>query len=358
MPAFTLYGARGSTNTERVRLTLSEGGFTDYDFVLVNLMKGEQKVSNIKVKSSQAQARKRTKIFSCQSQATEQTSSFVVVFFLSPCVRMLPKDLFPHPLSQLPQTRPPSHILPCKKLEARRQKICKANTHRSFPTQSPENLTRNPWGKIPVIVFPDGFTLYESRAICKYLARKYNFPLLPLPPSPPPISGDSSATEGEAQIRATALFEQAESIELQSFADPAGKISFEKFAKKLIGLPTNEAVVADALRAVESFFDVAERRLLQQRSQSQQTSEGAGAGAGAEKNEDGCYMAGDNFSLVDIFYIPLIQRLIACGYEDVIVRRKAVNAWVERCVSRPAIQKILAADKEAMAAAAAAGAGK
>lgn len=44
MPAFTLYGARGSTNTDRVRLTLAEGGFTDYTLVLLNLGKGEQKV--------------------------------------------------------------------------------------------------------------------------------------------------------------------------------------------------------------------------------------------------------------------------------------------------------------------------
>lgn len=45
MPAFTLYGARGSTNTDRVRITLAEGGFDDYDVVLYNLHKGEQKVS-------------------------------------------------------------------------------------------------------------------------------------------------------------------------------------------------------------------------------------------------------------------------------------------------------------------------
>ena len=44
MPAFTLYGARGSTNTDRVRLTLAEGGFTDFELVVFNLGKGEQKV--------------------------------------------------------------------------------------------------------------------------------------------------------------------------------------------------------------------------------------------------------------------------------------------------------------------------
>ena len=46
MPAFTLYGSRGSTNTDRVRLTLAEGGFTDYELVLLNLQKGEHKVGN------------------------------------------------------------------------------------------------------------------------------------------------------------------------------------------------------------------------------------------------------------------------------------------------------------------------
>lgn len=47
MPAFILYGARGSTNTDRVRLALAEGGFTDYELVLLNLQKGEQKVSGL-----------------------------------------------------------------------------------------------------------------------------------------------------------------------------------------------------------------------------------------------------------------------------------------------------------------------
>jgi hypothetical protein len=46
IPAFVLYGARGSTNTDRVRLTLAEGGFTDYELVLADLQRGEQKVSS------------------------------------------------------------------------------------------------------------------------------------------------------------------------------------------------------------------------------------------------------------------------------------------------------------------------
>jgi glutathione S-transferase len=45
MPAFTLYGGRGSSNTDRVRLVLAEGGFTDFDYQLIDLRKGDQKVS-------------------------------------------------------------------------------------------------------------------------------------------------------------------------------------------------------------------------------------------------------------------------------------------------------------------------
>ncbi|KAK8116463.1 Glutathione S-transferase [Apiospora kogelbergensis] len=213
-PVFTLYGGRGSSNTDRVRLTLAEGGITDYEQVIVNLQKGEQK--------------------------------------------------------------------------------------------SAEHMKRTPWGKIPAVTFADGFTLYESRAICKYLAKKYSLPLLP-------PDSDLEASE-----------------EMHYFADPASKIGFEKFAKKFMGLPADEAVVESALKSVEAFFDVAE---------------------GVLKQRD--YMAGKDFTLIDIYYIPLVQRLFACGYGDLIVNRKAVAAWWDRVSGRPAIQKLLTADKEAMAALAA-----
>jgi len=95
-----------------------------------------------------------------------------------------------------------------------------------------------------------------------------------------------------------------------------------------MGLPPDEAVVSDALRSVETFFDVAE---------------------GLLHHKD--YMAGNDFTLVDIYYIPLIQRLFACGYGDIIVSREAVSAWWNRCVNRPAIQRMLAADKETAVAA-------
>jgi glutathione S-transferase len=112
------------------------------------------------------------------------------------------------------------------------------------------------------------------------------------------------------------------------FAEPAGRMEFEKFVKRFMGLPPNDAVITDALRSVEMFFDVA-GRLLQQKD----------------------YMSGNDFTLVDIYYIPLIQRLFECGYGEIITSREAVSAWWDRCVNRPAIQRMLAADKVAMTAA-------
>lgn len=223
MPAFTLYGSRGSSNSDRVRLTLAEGGFTDYEYEILNLAKGEQK--------------------------------------------------------------------------------------------APAHINRHPWGKVPAITFNDGFTLYESRPISKYLASKYSFPLFPSP----------------SDLAATALFDQAQSVEILYFADPAGKISFEKVAKKMMGLPGNEVVVEAAVKSLESFFSVADGILGKQE-----------------------YMAGDNFTLVDIYYIPLIERLSGCGHGELITSKKNVNAWWERITGRPAIKEVLEGDREKMRAAQAA----
>ena len=44
MPAFTLYGHLASPNHDRVALTLAIAGFTDFEYVTVDLSSGEQKV--------------------------------------------------------------------------------------------------------------------------------------------------------------------------------------------------------------------------------------------------------------------------------------------------------------------------
>ena len=227
---FKLYGAAGSSATDRVLLTLAEGQFTDYEFVAVDLSKGEQRVS----------------------------------WILGTTGRII------------------------------RVTMC---------VQQPDFLARNPYGRVPVVVMSDGFTIYESRAIGKYFAAKYGFTHL----LPPP-----------ADLEAVARFDQAHSVEMCYFSDPVGKFSWETFIKPIVGLVTDEEVVAVAVKAMEKHLDICDETL--------------------GKRE---YMAGPGFSLVDINYIPNVARVFDRGRGDIITSRPNVKAWWERCLARPATAKFV-----------------
>ena len=76
---------------------------------------------------------------------------------------------------------------------------------------------KSPFGQIPYID-DDGLILYESLAICKYVALKYAQQGIPLIPDP-------------ADLRATALFETACSVEENNFHPFATGIVVEKYGK-------------------------------------------------------------------------------------------------------------------------------
>lgn len=65
----------------------------------------------------------------------------------------------------------------------------------------------------------DGFVLYESRAICRYLAEKYAGQGTPLIPT---------------GLKETAVFEQAASIELASFLPVVKKVAQESLWKQCV----------------------------------------------------------------------------------------------------------------------------
>ena len=94
-----------------------------------------------------------------------------------------------------------------------------------------------------------------------------------------------------------------------------------------MALPPDEGIVSEAVRSLEEFFEVAERLLHQ--------------------ND---YMAGNDFSLIDIYYIPVVQRLFDCGHGDLITTRAAVSAWWDRCTNRPAVRNLLDGNKRVLAA--------
>ncbi|TDL23359.1 glutathione S-transferase-like protein [Rickenella mellea] len=129
--------------------------------------------------------------------------------------------------------------------------------------KKPAHLEHQPFGLVPYID-DDGFFLFESRAIARYLVVKHSSPLMPL--------GD---------LKKMAIFEQASSVEQSEFDPYAAGYAKEKFIKPLMGLSTNEEAAEFLKGTLESKLKVYEK------------------GLGLHK-----YLAGDEITLADLFHIP------------------------------------------------------
>ena len=79
--------------------------------------------------------------------------------------------------------------------------------------KQPEHLAHSPFGVVPYIVADDGFTLFESRAICRYLALTHG--------------GVGKLMPDPSDVKKTALFEQALCVELANFDPLVSGIALE-----------------------------------------------------------------------------------------------------------------------------------
>jgi glutathione S-transferase len=52
------------------------------------------------------------------------------------------------------------------------------------------------------------------------------------------------------------------------------------------------------------------------------------------------YMGGENFSLIDIFYMPIMRVLYKAGNGDLIETLPNVNAWWQKVSTRESWQKV------------------
>ncbi|AGC42793.1 glutathione S-transferase [Myxococcus stipitatus DSM 14675] len=165
----------------------------------------------------------------------------------------------------------------------------------------PEHLARHPFGVVPAFEDNDGFSLYESQAIIRYLDRKLEGPSLV--PSQP---------------RACAVMEQSISVGLNYFAPNAFKVIWEKFLKQFMGGGVvDEAVVMAGRQGMEKVFALIDPTLARQP-----------------------FLAGDAVSLADVTWMPFMAYLFPAGEEDTVARYKNVAAWWERTSSRPAWRKV------------------
>jgi glutathione S-transferase len=95
----------------------------------------------------------------------------------------------------------------------------------------------------------DTLSLFESRAIGRYLVAKYG-----------PGSG-STLVPDPSDIVATAKFEQAMSIENNNFDPTGGQLAFELLLKPVRGMQTDEARVKELLATIGGKLDVYEKIL-------------------------------------------------------------------------------------------------
>ncbi|KAF9049651.1 thioredoxin-like protein [Hymenopellis radicata] len=166
--------------------------------------------------------------------------------------------------------------------------------------KSPEYLAKQPFGQVPYIV-DDGFVLYESRAICRYIAAKYAHQGTPLLPS-------------SSDLKTIALFEQAASIEQNSFEPYASKCGMEKVIFPRLGLTTNQEAYDQAHQTLDMKLAVYDQILGKQK-----------------------YLAGDELTIVDLFHISW-GVLLKAGGSDIMESKPnlARQVWWIEITSRPA----------------------
>ncbi|KAF9037898.1 glutathione S-transferase [Hymenopellis radicata] len=164
--------------------------------------------------------------------------------------------------------------------------------------KSPEYLAKQPFGQVPYIV-DDGFVLYESRAICRYIAAKYAHQGTPLLPS-------------SSDLKTIALFEQAASIEQNSFEPYASKCGMEKVIFPRLGLTTNQEAYDQAHQTLDMKLAVYDQILGKQK-----------------------YLAGDELTIVDLFHISW-GVLLKAGGSDIMESKPNLARWWIEITSRPA----------------------
>jgi glutathione S-transferase len=153
-----------------------------------------------------------------------------------------------------------------------------------------------PFKSVPYID-DEGFILYESRAIARYLIKKYPDQGTPLIPS---------------DLKAEALFEQAASIEAFNFTPFVRPIIVEKVFKPRDGLKPDEERVSEQLANLQPKLDAYDLILSKQK-----------------------YLAGDSVTLADLAHLPYGTFIYEAGFVEAFESRPNLARWWKDISNRP-----------------------
>jgi glutathione S-transferase len=166
--------------------------------------------------------------------------------------------------------------------------------------RSPEHLARHPFGRVPVLEH-DGFLLYETQAILRYLDRV--LPTAPLTPADP---------------RRAARMDQAMNVnDWYLFHGVGNVIVFHRVVgPRVMGLTPDEAAIAAAMPKAHTVFDELARLLAEQ-----------------------AYFAGDTISLADLMLAPAVEFFTATPeWSDLSAPHVNLVAWLARMAARPSLK--------------------
>jgi glutathione S-transferase len=159
-----------------------------------------------------------------------------------------------------------------------------------------EYLARHPFGRVPAFEH-DGFSIYETQAILRYLDDV--FPLPPLTPGEP---------------KARARMNQAIGVlECYYFPKAAAPIGFNRIiGPRLLGLPADEAAVAEAMPMARTCFAEFDRMI-----------------------GDNPYLTGDRVSLADIMLGAQLDLFSECAEGRELLSGSRLEPWLDRMRARP-----------------------
>jgi len=221
---------------------------------------------------------------------------------------------------------------------SRRVRLCLAEKGLKFESvlvdltkmeqHSPQYLKLNPNGVIPLLILPDGRSLYESGTICEYLDETYPEPSL----RPADAYGRAEMRNwiryADERIGNLIIFNWKHSI-----AKVASKWTDAELAEALKKIPSKERQQAwlraarqpyttdeenDARRKLTAMLDKIEASLAQH-----------------------AWLVGDRYSIADIAVVPFLKRMDEEIIPDEVSEKKhpKVFAWWQKIQARPAFKE-------------------
>ena len=182
--------------------------------------------------------------------------------------------------------------------------IEKGAPHRLVPIgpgeqKSPAHLVRHPFGKAPAIDH-DGFGIYETQAILRYLDQV--FPNPPLTPEDP---------------KARARMNQAIGVNDCYFFRPEAGVGlvFNRVVAPRFGMAPDEAAVAAAIPGARHCIEVIATFLQSQ-----------------------SYLAGESLTLADLQLGPQLDMLADCAEGAAMIKGTPIASWLERLRTRPSFK--------------------